>query len=79
LAPIFPTWMAETPERLGVEISRHAVGLQISAATLGSAAMPAAVGLLVTARSPEAIGGALVVAALALFALQEALSRTTRT
>jgi fucose permease len=46
LAPVFPTLMARTPARLGAA-SRLAVGFQVSAATLGSASMPALAGFLV--------------------------------
>jgi fucose permease len=46
LAPVFPTLMARTPARLGAA-SRLAVGFQVSAATLGSASLPAVAGFLV--------------------------------
>lgn len=46
LAPIFPTLMARTPARLG-EASRLAIGFQVSAATLGSASLPALGGFVV--------------------------------
>ncbi|MDO9499670.1 sugar MFS transporter [Falsiroseomonas sp.] len=45
LAPVFPTLMARTPARLGGAAAVPAVGLQVSAATLGVAAVPAAMGL----------------------------------
>jgi len=45
LAPVYPTLMARTPARLGGPAAAQAVGLQVSAATLGVAAVPAAMGL----------------------------------
>jgi fucose permease len=40
LAPIYPGLMAETPRRVGVAAAPHAVGFQVSAATLGVAVVP---------------------------------------
>jgi fucose permease len=40
LAPIFPGLMSETPRRVGHELAAHAVGFQVSAATLGVAVIP---------------------------------------
>ncbi|MGG5888617.1 MFS transporter [Falsiroseomonas sp. HC035] len=45
LAPIYPTLMARTPARLGAAAAAQAVGLQVSAATLGVAVVPAGLGL----------------------------------
>jgi fucose permease len=45
LSPIYPTVMARTPARLGAAAAAQAVGLQVSAATLGVAVVPAALGL----------------------------------
>ena len=46
LAPVFPCLMTRTPQRLGRELSAHAVGFQVGAAMIGAAAVPAALGLL---------------------------------
>ena len=78
LAPVFPTLMAHTPERVGEALSSQAVGLQISAATLGSALVPAGVGLLVPAGGLEVVGKAAVAAALVLFLLNELVCRQAR-
>jgi fucose permease len=75
LAPVFPTLMARTPARVGEALSSQAVGLQISAATLGSALVPAGVGLLVPTGGLELVGKAAVGAALVLFVLHECLCR----
>jgi len=45
LAPIYPTVMARTPARLGVQAAAQAVGFQVSAAMLGVAVVPALLGL----------------------------------
>jgi fucose permease len=46
LAPIFPGLMAETPRRVGADAAAHAVGFQVSAATVGVAVIPSAAGLV---------------------------------
>jgi fucose permease len=78
LAPVFPTLMARTPARLGDAWTAHAVGFQVSAATLGVAAFPAGIGVLVGRIGAPAIGAAVVVQAAALLGLHEALHRATR-
>jgi fucose permease len=47
LAPMYPTLMARTPARVGPALSGHTVGFLVSSATLGSALMPALVGVLI--------------------------------
>lgn len=46
LAPIFPALMSETPRRVGADAAAHAVGFQVSAATVGVAVLPSAAGLV---------------------------------
>ncbi|TSC26840.1 MFS transporter [Corallococcus sp. Z5C101001] len=46
LAPIFPGLMSETPRRVGTDVSGHAVGFQVSAATMGVAALPSLAGFI---------------------------------
>ncbi|GMT99097.1 MFS transporter [Corallococcus caeni] len=46
LAPIFPVLMSETPRRVGLDVSHHAVGFQVSAATTGVAALPSLAGII---------------------------------
>ena len=72
LAGIFPLLMSETPDRVGDEAAGHAVGFQVSAASLGVAALPAAVGALAAREGLEVLGPFVVVAAVALLALHEA-------
>jgi fucose permease len=73
LAPIFPLLMSETPGRVGRRDSDHAVGFQISAASLGGAALPAVAGLLAKARGLEALGPYLLAATVVLLVLHEAV------
>jgi hypothetical protein len=75
LAPIFPMLMSRTPERLGEAIAPHAVGFQVAAATLGTAALPGAHGALADAAGPGAIPAALVGWAAILAGLRAALDR----
>ncbi|PTL80877.1 sugar MFS transporter [Vitiosangium sp. GDMCC 1.1324] len=46
LAPIFPGLMSETPRRIGKDAAAHAVGFQVSSATLGVAVLPSVSGLI---------------------------------
>jgi fucose permease len=78
LAPMFPTLMARTPARVGVGIAHHAVGFQVSAATLGSSLMPALAGVLVSGSGLGAIGGLIVALGGALLLSHEVLFRAAR-
>ncbi|MGC4001548.1 MAG: MFS transporter [Anaeromyxobacter sp.] len=78
LAPLFPTLMARTPARLGAGATAHAVGFQVSAATLGSAVMPSVAGFLAQRIGLGAVGPWLALLALALLALHETLLKVTR-
>jgi fucose permease len=78
LAPLFPTLMSRTPDRVGYHLAHHAVGFQVGAATLGSASLPAAFGLLAASAGVGAVGPAVCGVALALLALHEALLASAR-
>lgn len=69
LAPIFPLLIAETPTRVGERHAAHAIGFQISAATLGAGILPAAAGVLVGYAGLEALGPFLLGTAVLLLAL----------
>jgi fucose permease len=71
LAPIFPLLISETPARVGERHAAHAVGFQISAATLGAGALPALAGLLARHAGLESLGPFLLGATLALLVLHE--------
>lgn len=75
LAPVFPCLMARTPDRLGPAVAVHAIGFQVSAATLGAALCPALGGLLSDAAGMGAVPVEAVVLAGLLWALHERLLR----
>ncbi len=75
LAPIFPLMIAETPSRVGERHASHAIGFQVSAATLGAGTMPAAAGLLARHAGLEALGPFLLVVSILLLVLHEAGGR----
>jgi fucose permease len=71
LAPIYPLLISETPRRLGAAQATHAIGFQVSAAYLGTAALPGAAGVLARWHGLEVIGLVLVSAAAGLLTLHE--------
>jgi fucose permease len=73
--PIFPTLIARTPGRLGVRHAANGVGFQIAAAALGQALWPSLLGVVASARGLEWLARGLVVLALAVLAVNEALDR----
>jgi fucose permease len=75
LGPIFPLLIAETPGRVGAAHSANAVGVQVAAASLGWAALPAAAGALAAAHGLETLPLALAGSALLVVGLHEALPR----
>ena len=75
LAPIFPLLIAETPARVGERHAAHAIGFQISAATLGAGTLPAAAGLLARHAGLESLGPFLLAAAALLLLLHERAGR----
>jgi hypothetical protein len=74
-APVFPMLMSRTPARLGAQVAPHAVGFQVAAATLGTAALPSACGALADALGAGAIPAALVGLAAVVAALVARLDR----
>jgi fucose permease len=75
LAPIFPLLIAETPARVGERHASHAIGFQISAATLGAGTLPAAAGVLARHAGLEALGPFLLVTAVLVLVLHETTGR----
>lgn len=73
LASVFPTLMTRTPQRLGRAFAAHAIGFQVSAAMLGSAALPSVTGLAVERFGLESIGRCDVAIAAALLGMHEVL------
>ncbi|MEU8420609.1 MFS transporter [Micromonospora sp. NPDC048835] len=74
-APVFPLLTLTTAERVGAAHADRAIGLQIGAAGIGAALVPAGLGVLIGNISVEVLGSALLVLALALIALYESGAR----
>ncbi len=75
LAPVFPGLMSRTPQRLGPELSRHAIGFQVGAAMVGAAAVPGMLGVMAGRGGLEAIPVGTVVLFGILSLLHEGLVR----
>ncbi|WP_224364933.1 MFS transporter [Hyalangium versicolor] len=73
LASIYPGLMAETPRRVGEQTAPHAVGFQVSAATLGVAVLPSLAGIASERFGLDAIGPVIAFCALMIFILHERL------
>lgn len=71
LSPIFPTLISRTPSRVGAPYAAHAVGFQVSAASVGIAVCPGLTAWLARQFGLEAIGVCLVAGAVAVLILQE--------
>jgi fucose permease len=79
MAPLFPTMMSLTPARLGTSVAIHAIGFQVSAATLGVAAIPTLSGVIAGRTSLAAIPWVIAVGAVILIVLETLLrSRADR-
>ncbi|SCG17323.1 Fucose permease [Micromonospora echinofusca] len=74
-APVFPLLTLTTVERVGTAHADRTIGLQIAAAGLGGALVPAGIGVLLGNTSVELLGPALVVLTLGLIALHTAGTR----
>jgi len=75
LAPIFPSLIATTPQRLGERHTADAVGWQVAGAVAGAVAIPGGVGVMAARVGLEVVGPALFASAVLLFGLHEALVR----
>jgi fucose permease len=73
LAPMYPTLMARTPGRLGHATTAHAVGFQVAAATIGSAVVPGAFGLVAARHGAGAVALAVAGVSAVLLLLHEML------
>jgi fucose permease len=74
-APIFPSLIATTPERLGAVHTAPGVGFQIAAAVLGQSLLPSLIGVLARYHGLEIVGPALLTIAVGLLVLYEVLMR----
>jgi fucose permease len=70
-AAVFPLMTLTTADRVGAAHTARAIGLQIGAAGLGGALIPAALGVLISRTGVAALGPALLVLATALLALHQ--------
>ncbi len=73
LAPVFPTMISRMPERLGAGTALYAVGFMVSAAMVGSGALPSIAGLVADWFGLAAIGWVATATAALMFGLHEAL------
>jgi fucose permease len=69
MAPIFPGLVSSTSQRVGEHHAANTIGIQMSAAGLGGALLPALAGFLAQRFSLEAIPVMLVVSLVGLLAL----------
>ncbi len=76
-APIFPTMIATTPDRISQRFVTNVIGFQISAAVLGQSALPSLVGVLAGKFGLEILPPTLLIATLLLLALSETLFNKT--
>jgi fucose permease len=75
LAPIYPLLVARTPERVGRRYAAHAIGFQVAAFYLGTAALPGAAGALIERTGMETLGPFLLGIGVTLLALHSAGDR----
>jgi fucose permease len=75
-APMFPTLISLTPQRVGKHAADQAVGFQISAASLGAAGIPGLTGLLTKWGGLEVVGPVLLVTSVSLLVLHELIVAT---
>ena len=78
LGPVFPLQTTLTPSRVGAAFTPTAVGYQLAAATVGAAAIPGGLGLLVAQRGLEVIGFVLMAATVLLVGSIEVLRRLSQ-
>lgn len=69
MTPIFPGLISSTGQRVGEQHAANTIGIQISAAALGGALLPAFAGFLAQRTSLEAIPVMLAVSLLGMFTL----------
>ena len=75
-AAVFPLFTLTTAERVGVSGTTRMVSLQVGASAVGSAAVPAAIGLAIGVFSARAVAPELLALGLAMYPLYRLLTRT---
>jgi fucose permease len=76
LAPVFPSLISTTPQRIAAEHVANTVGFQVAAAALGGGALAGLIGVIAGRLGLEVLGPALLVCSLLLLALFAARTRT---
>lgn len=76
-APVFPLLTLSTAERVGRQHADRVIGVQIGAAGIGAALIPAGLGVLLGDISVRLLGPALTVLAVALLVVHAAAARRT--
>jgi fucose permease len=74
-APIFPLFTLATGERVGPDDVPRMVSLQVAASAVGSAAVPAGLGLAIGSFTASALGPWLLVPSVAMYAVYRRLTR----
>ena len=69
LAPVFPSMISGTSQRVGEHFAANAIGMQISAAGLGAAVVPSLIGILASRISLEVIPICILALFIVLFGL----------
>ena len=78
LAPVYPLLISATPARVGGRFAAQSIGFQVSAATVGVAALPGLAGLIARQRGLESVPLFLIATSLILLVLHEASVRLAR-
>jgi len=78
LAPIYPLLISLTPSRVGSAVAPLSIGFQVSAATLGAAAVPGFAGVIARRAGLEILGPFLLIGTLVLLALHLLSARSSR-
>jgi fucose permease len=74
-APIFPLFTLTTAARVGADDATQMVSLQVAASAVGSAALPAGLGLAIGVFSADALGPWLLVPSVTMYAVYRGLTR----
>lgn len=77
LAPIYPLLVSVTPARVGQHVAAHAIGFQVSAATIGVAVLPTIAGFLSRQIGLEVTGPFLFMTCVCMLLLHEITLWTT--
>jgi fucose permease len=77
-APVFPSLIAATPERVGRDRASRVIGFEVGAANIGIGGVPAVAGVLAARMGLEVIPLLVVVATAGVLALHEAVARSSR-